>query len=71
MASNSEVVITEKRKLPLVWIVPLIALLLGVYMVIHHYLTQGPEITITYANAKGIEAGKTKNQIFKCRGWCC
>ena len=60
MTDNSEVIVSDKRKLPLVWIVPLVALLLGIYMVIHHYLTQGPEITITYSTANGIEAGKTK-----------
>lgn len=60
MADTSEVIVSDKRKLPLVWIVPLVALLLGIYMVIHHYLTKGPEITITYLTASGIEAGKTK-----------
>ena len=60
MADNPEVIVSDKRKLPLVWIVPLVALLLGIYMVIHHYLTQGPEITITYSTANGIEADKTK-----------
>ncbi len=60
MAGNPEVIVSDKRKLPLVWIVPLVALLLGIYMVIQHYLTQGPEITITYSTANGIEAGKTK-----------
>lgn len=60
MENNTEVLVSEKRKLPLIWIVPFIALLLGVYMVIHHYLTQGPEITITYKTASGIQAGKTK-----------
>ena len=60
MADNPEVIVSDKRKLPLVWIVPLVALLLGIYMIIHHFLTQGPEITITYLTANGIEAGKTK-----------
>jgi len=60
MGNDTEVIVSEKRKVPLVWVVPFVALLIGAYMVIHHYLTQGPEITITYSNANGIEAGKTK-----------
>lgn len=43
-----------------IWIVPLVAVVIGVYMVIHTMLTEGPEITITFVTADGLEAGKTK-----------
>ena len=60
MADDPEVVVTAQRKLPAIWIIPIIALLLGVWMVLNHYLTRGPEITITFSTAEGIEAEKTK-----------
>jgi len=33
---------------------------LGVYMVIHTWMTEGPEIEIAFATAEGLTAGKTK-----------
>ena len=48
------------RKLPAIWLVPVVAVLLGVWMVAYNYMTQGPEITITFATADGIVEGKTK-----------
>ena len=60
MADNPQVVVSKRRKLPAIWIVPLIALLLGMWMVITHYLTRGPEISITFSTAEGIESEKTK-----------
>ncbi len=43
----------------LVWIVPIIALLVGGYMVLKEVSGQGPQITIIFENGAGIEAGKT------------
>jgi len=63
MADNSDVVVSSRRKLPTIFFVPLIALLIGVWMVVNHYLTRGPEITITFSTAEGIETGKTKIKV--------
>ena len=52
--------ISQGRKLSGIWIIPLLALVLGVYMVIHNWMTEGPEITIAFNTADGLEAGKTK-----------
>ncbi len=43
-----------------IWIIPLLAMVLGVYMVIHTWLTEGPEIEIAFKTASGLEQGKTK-----------
>ncbi len=43
-----------------IWIIPVVALLLGIYMVIHTWMTEGPEITIAFDTAEGLVAGKTK-----------
>ncbi|MDQ8185855.1 MlaD family protein [Pelagicoccus sp. SDUM812002] len=43
----------------LVWMVPLIALLVGGYMIMKEVGGQGPQITILFGDGAGIEAGKT------------
>ena len=52
--------ISQGRKLSGIWIIPILALLLGVYMVIHNWMTEGPEISIAFNTADGLVAGKTK-----------
>ena len=44
----------------LVWVVPLIAILIGSWIAIKSFLDKGPTVTITFTTAEGIEAGKTK-----------
>ena len=48
------------RKLPVIWLVPIVAAVLGIWLVVYNYLTEGPTITITFATAEGIQPGKTK-----------
>jgi len=43
-----------------IWVVPVVAVLVGIYMVVHTMLTEGPEITIQFNTAEGLEAGKTR-----------
>ena len=45
-----------------VWIVPIVALVLGLYLVYTHYQSLGPETFVTFETAEGIVAGKTKVQ---------
>lgn len=52
--------VSQSRKLSAVWFIPLLALALGAYMVVHAWLTEGPEVEITFATAEGLEEGKTK-----------
>jgi paraquat-inducible protein B len=46
--------------LPLVWILPVIVVLAGGYVVIHEKLAQGVTVKIRFHNADGLEANKTK-----------
>ncbi|GHD68313.1 PqiB family protein [Jeongeupia chitinilytica] len=50
----------KKRSLQLVWIIPIVAALIGGWLAVKAVLDRGPEITITFRTAEGIEAGKTK-----------
>ena len=49
---------TIKRWSP-VWIVPIVTVLIGAWILFYHFSHQGPQITLTTQNAEGIEAGKT------------
>lgn len=43
-----------------IWLIPVIAVVLGVWMVVHSWMTEGPEISISFETAEGLTAGKTK-----------
>jgi paraquat-inducible protein B len=42
-----------------IWMVPLVALLIGAWMLFQHWYSQGPSIELTVPTAEGIVAGKT------------
>ena len=47
-------------KFSTIWLVPVVALFIGIWMVFAHWASQGPLIEITFVSGEGIEAGKTK-----------
>jgi paraquat-inducible protein B len=49
----------KRSRVPVVWIIPIVAALVGVGIVVQKYLSEGPTIRITFPNAEGIEPGKT------------
>lgn len=51
--------ISRGRSLPLIWIVPLIALAVGGWMVFREFRHRGPEITIEFPEGQGMEARRT------------
>jgi paraquat-inducible protein B len=50
----------SRFRLQLVWLVPLVALLIGGWLAVQAILEKGPTITISFATGEGLEAGKTK-----------
>jgi paraquat-inducible protein B len=50
----------NRLRLSLVWIVPIVAVLVGIVLVIRSLLQAGPEITIELRSAEGIEPGRTE-----------
>lgn len=50
----------KKRGLSLIWLVPLIAILVGAGLVVRTVVERGPDITVSFKTADGIEPGKTK-----------
>ena len=51
---------TKKRRISIVWLVPLVAVVIGGWLVYKALSEKGPTITITFKSADGLEAGKTK-----------
>ncbi|MGB7971283.1 MAG: MlaD family protein [Candidatus Deferrimicrobiaceae bacterium] len=52
--------VRTKRRLSIVWVIPLVALLIGGWLAYKAFSEKGPTITITFESAEGLEAGKTK-----------
>lgn len=50
----------NRLNLSLVWIVPIVAALVGLVLVVRALLAGGPEITIEFRSAEGLEAGRTE-----------
>ncbi len=51
---------TRRRSFQLVWVIPIVAVLVGGWLAVKSVLDKGPTITITFKTAEGLEAGKTK-----------
>jgi len=58
--ADEEATVSRRRQISPIWLVPGIAVLLGIWMVYWTWANQGPEITITFATAADIEAGTTR-----------
>lgn len=50
----------KASRLSPIWIIPVVAALIGAWLVVDSYLHTGPLVTLTISNAEGIEAGKTR-----------
>ena len=57
---ESRTVAKKQTRLSLVWIVPMVAALVGVWVAVAKIMSEGPTITIVFDSAEGLEAGKTK-----------
>lgn len=57
---EAEVAPRSRWKPQLVWLVPLVAALIGGWLAVKSILEQGPVIGIVFQSAEGLEAGKTK-----------
>lgn len=57
-----EAVAAPKRRwsVSIVWLVPLVALVVGGWLAVKAVLDRGPSISISFKTAEGLEAGKTK-----------
>ena len=56
-------VVHTSSKFSVIWIVPIVATLIGAWMIYFTWTNQGPLIEIRFETANGIEAGKTKLKL--------
>ncbi|UCG20168.1 MAG: MCE family protein [Deltaproteobacteria bacterium] len=61
-SSTPEAIVKTKKgfSFSIVWLVPLVAALIGGWLIYKAFSEKGPTITITFETAEGLEAGKTK-----------
>ena len=59
-AAIPQAVMKTKKSFSIVWLVPLVAILIGGGLVYKAVTEKGPEITISFKSAEGLEAEKTK-----------
>lgn len=53
--------VVQRRRVnaSLIWLIPALAAIVGIALVINNWLETGPDITISFQSAEGIDAGKT------------
>jgi len=59
-AIQAAVIDEEHKGFPVVWLLPLVAVLVGGWLIYKTIAETGPSITISFETAEGIQAGKTK-----------
>jgi len=55
-----EVTVQKKRGFSIVWIIPIVAALIGGWLIYKTISEKGPTVTMTFEDGAGLEAGKTK-----------
>lgn len=56
----SDTVLKKSKGLPIVWLLPLVAFIASSWLIYKSIIEKGPEITITFPTADGLEVDKTK-----------
>lgn len=57
---EARIAVREKTRISIVWIIPIVAAVIGAWVAVVRILSAGPEISIVFDSAEGLEAGKTK-----------
>lgn len=65
MTENNQMLanVSKQARISPIWIVPIVALLIGLWLIYDNYTKAGKQITLSMTNAEGIEAGKTKIKV--------
>ena len=53
-------VVMDRGGPSIVWLIPILTALIGVWLIVHTLADKGPLVTITFRTAEGIEVGKTR-----------
>ena len=52
--------VQRKKQISIVWLIPIVAVLIGGWLAYKGLSEKGPVVTITFESAEGLEAGKTQ-----------
>ena len=52
--------IRQARKLPVIWVIPLVALAIGAWLAWDTLSKEGPTITVTFESAEGLQSGQSQ-----------
>ncbi|KEZ74425.1 mammalian cell entry protein, partial [Pseudomonas syringae pv. syringae FF5] len=50
----------RRLRVSLIWLVPIVAAIIGISMALHDWMNIGPRITVSFLTAEGLEANKTQ-----------
>ena len=50
----------KRTRISLVWVIPIVAAVVGAWVAVTRVESEGPKITLVFGSAEGLEAGKTK-----------
>lgn len=56
----SKVIYKARMRIAWIWLVPIVAAIAALSLAVHTWLQAGPEVTITFESAEGLEVGKTQ-----------
>ena len=62
-----EVEVKKRRGISLVWLIPLVAGAIAIWLAYTTLQEKGPQITVMFDNAEGLEAGKTRSSTATSR----
>src|SRR5215472_11389780 len=57
---ESRTLSSSRTRISLVWVIPVVAALVGAWVAVTRIESEGPKITLVFGSAEGLEAGKTK-----------
>ena len=60
MDEVAEPLVVEKSRISYIWIIPIVAVLIAMWLAYKSFDEKGPLVTIVFEHAEGIQAGKTK-----------
>lgn len=58
-----EAIVASRSRISVIWLVPLVAIVIGLWLVYKNYSEKGPQILIQFRTAEGLEVGKTKIKL--------
>lgn len=60
LQSLPQAVVQRKKQISIVWVIPIVAILIGGWLAYKGLSEKGPVVTVSFESAEGLEAGKTK-----------